>query len=698
MRHPLRSMAWTLALGAGLMAGSLDCGKHRHATAPADTVYGTLEVNSTPPGATILVDGLDSGAITPDDFTLSAGMHHVAVTLAGHTFVPASTTLAVPREGTVAYTFVEFAPRLEPDTTAHDFLQQDLATTSASWCFSVANNGNAAADSGAFVLAGPDAAQYSIVSGATYHALAPGGSQQLCVAFHPASAGAKHATIRIGASTVTLAGTGYKVPCNLAPGETSHDFGPQDAGQGYPSWCFTITNRDAAPCTDTLRLTGADPGQFAIVSGGAFDLAPGASQQVCVAFRPNAAASAGATIAVGTTAVTLTGTGVGSCQIAAPATPDGTSFGNVCTDDHPTRRLVVGNSGNLACTVAAAGCADLAVSPASATVPAGGSATFTVTFRPSGPGASPSCTVTLSDGTTQWPTTFSGTGISPPLADFTPTGGVAAHAGTGLRFVPQIQTNGSPITAYSWDFGDGGSSAAAQPTHVYSSGGSYTVTLQVTNACGTSPPAGHTVCIDEPAYVLLYHIDQSNVPDFSTNISGWGTSVPLVLYRGTNAAYGSLPVILCGNILSGEIISTGHSDSGQNIGGSETLGIPGQSFATANLPLSGAETTVSIDLTVAAPSPARSMPTVFVKVGACNHINLGTICCDEIPIGCEDRLTTTHCSLPGGDGRIEWGLEPQTIAKWMLVSGVKLTFDDWYVCPNGGPQTGAVRVVPAGQP
>ncbi|RME28685.1 MAG: PKD domain-containing protein, partial [Candidatus Zixiibacteriota bacterium] len=40
------------------------------------------------------------------------------------------------------------------------------------------------------------------------------------------------------------------------------------------------------------------------------------------------------------------------------------------------------------------------------------------------------------------------------------------------------------ITAYSWDFGDGATSTAANPTHTYSAAGTYTVTLTVTDNQG----------------------------------------------------------------------------------------------------------------------------------------------------------------------------------------------------------------------
>jgi PKD repeat protein len=45
---------------------------------------------------------------------------------------------------------------------------------------------------------------------------------------------------------------------------------------------------------------------------------------------------------------------------------------------------------------------------------------------------------------------------------------------------------GYPAPAYSWDFGDGSTSSAENPTHLYAAAGTYTVTLTVTNEIGSS--------------------------------------------------------------------------------------------------------------------------------------------------------------------------------------------------------------------
>jgi len=58
-----------------------------------------------------------------------------------------------------------------------------------------------------------------------------------------------------------------------------------------------------------------------------------------------------------------------------------------------------------------------------------------------------------------------------------------AHAVTNLIVTFTQQVSGNP-TSYLWTFGDGNSSTAQNPTHVYQTEGTYTVCLTTGNACG----------------------------------------------------------------------------------------------------------------------------------------------------------------------------------------------------------------------
>jgi len=69
----------------------------------------------------------------------------------------------------------------------------------------------------------------------------------------------------------------------------------------------------------------------------------------------------------------------------------------------------------------------------------------------------------------------------PPVANF-----VASSTSGNAPFTVNFtdQSTGSP-TSWAWDFGDGGSSTQRNPSHTYNAAGTYTVTLAVTNTCGS---------------------------------------------------------------------------------------------------------------------------------------------------------------------------------------------------------------------
>jgi uncharacterized repeat protein (TIGR01451 family) len=83
---------------------------------------------------------------------------------------------------------------------------------------------------------------------------------------------------------------------------------------------------------------------------------------------------------------------------------------------------------------------------------------------------------------------------------------ISIVAGESATFTDASSSNGMPIVAWLWDFGDGQTSVSQNPTHTYTAVGVYTVSLQVTDAIGHTAiytlPEAVTVNSDT-AYIYL---------------------------------------------------------------------------------------------------------------------------------------------------------------------------------------------------
>jgi PKD repeat protein len=90
-------------------------------------------------------------------------------------------------------------------------------------------------------------------------------------------------------------------------------------------------------------------------------------------------------------------------------------------------------------------------------------------------------TLTVSNGTSSKSLTksISVLPVLNPGFNYTPS---VPEAGESIQFT---DTSAGNPTSWSWNFGDGATSSAQNPSHAYSSGGTYTVTLQVSNGTYT---------------------------------------------------------------------------------------------------------------------------------------------------------------------------------------------------------------------
>jgi serine protease len=79
---------------------------------------------------------------------------------------------------------------------------------------------------------------------------------------------------------------------------------------------------------------------------------------------------------------------------------------------------------------------------------------------------------------------------APPVADFTPS-----CSGASCAFADQSSDSDGTVVGWSWTFGDGATSTERNPTHVYVCGGTFAVTLLVTDDRGATGSATRSVSV-----------------------------------------------------------------------------------------------------------------------------------------------------------------------------------------------------------
>jgi endo-1,3-1,4-beta-glycanase ExoK len=71
----------------------------------------------------------------------------------------------------------------------------------------------------------------------------------------------------------------------------------------------------------------------------------------------------------------------------------------------------------------------------------------------------------------------------------------SGSAPLSVAFTPTVQLSSGYITGYYWNFGDGQTSTAAIPTHIYQNSGNYTATVAVTDSSGTRTSASVQISV-----------------------------------------------------------------------------------------------------------------------------------------------------------------------------------------------------------
>lgn len=118
-----------------------------------------------------------------------------------------------------------------------------------------------------------------------------------------------------------------------------------------------------------------------------------------------------------------------------------------------------------------------------------------------------------------------------PVAAFIATNSNANCLLKTVDFKDKSTPNGTPITSWKWDFGDGETSVDANPSHTYETPGIYTVKLTVANSAGCASSSQQTVNVTSKV-VADFDVTVSLCPNSPVTFTDKSTSInPIVQWH-----------------------------------------------------------------------------------------------------------------------------------------------------------------------
>ena len=259
-------------------------------------------------------------------------------------------------------------------------------------------------------------------------------SVPITFAFTPNAAGSFNATVSVTSNatntpaTFSLTGTGVAASGQLALSSASENFGNVTVGSNQ-ALSETVTNTGGSSIT--ISQVGISGTGFALSGITApMTLTAGQSASFSVTFAPQTAASATGNVTITSNAPTPTLTiplsGAGVAAGALGSNPTSLSFGSVTIGSKQSLSETVTNTGGSSVTISQVGVSGAGFTLSGITTPAtltaGQSATFTVTFTPASAGTvNGSVTVTSTAPNPTLTLPLSATGVAPGALGSNPT-------------------------------------------------------------------------------------------------------------------------------------------------------------------------------------------------------------------------------------------------------------------------------------
>ncbi|PWA05442.1 choice-of-anchor D domain-containing protein [Flavobacterium psychrotolerans] len=491
--------------------------------------------------------------------TFSTGRNHVLISTDKNELPRRK--ISNSRFNTIAPAFEKLAPQPEIDVQGNatsivdgdvtpsvtdwtDFGSTDINSGTITRTFTIKNTGTALLTVGAITFSGANAGDFSVTT-APATSVAAGSSTTFVVTFNPSAAGLRTASMSMvnndgneNPYNFSIQGTGTEQEIDVQGNSTSivdgdvtpsvtdwTDFGSSDINSGTITKTFTIQNTGTSSLTvGAITFGGANAGDFSVTTTPAASVVAGSSTTFVVTFNPSAAGLRTASMSMVNNDgnenpynFSIQGTGTeqeidvqgNSTSIVdgdvTPSVTDWTDFGSSDINSGTiTKTFTIQNTGTSSLTVGAitfgganAGDFSVTTTPA-ASVVAGSSTTFVVTFNPSASGLRTASMSIVNNDSNENPYNFSiqGTGteqeidvqgnatsivdgdITPTTADWTDFSTV-----TTTRTFTIFNTGTSPLTIGAITFSGANAadfSVTTNPSSPVAAGSSTTFVIKFT--------------------------------------------------------------------------------------------------------------------------------------------------------------------------------------------------------------------------